>query len=54
MFLVERPDGKRPSENLGVGGWIILKPEFKVIGFGSVDWIHLALNRDGAGLFRTR
>jgi hypothetical protein len=45
-ILVERPEGRRP---LGRPRHIwedSMKMDLREIGFGDVDWIHLAQNRD--------
>jgi hypothetical protein len=44
--LVGRPDGKRPLEDLGVDGRIILKWILKEVGWEGVDWIDMAQDRD--------
>jgi hypothetical protein len=44
-ILVARPEGRRP---LGRPRrrWEDIKMDLREIGFGDVDWIHLAQNRD--------
>jgi hypothetical protein len=48
-FWSENPKGKGHSEDLSVDGkileWILGK-----IAWGSVDWMHLAQDRDSGGL----
>jgi len=43
--LVEKPEGKRSLEDLGVDGRIILELIRKT-GWKGVDWIHLAQDRE--------
>jgi hypothetical protein len=43
--LVEKPEGKRSLEDLGVDGRIILELIRKT-GWKGVDWIHVAQDRD--------
>jgi hypothetical protein len=41
-ILVEKPEGKRPRHRLKDN----IKMDLGVIGWGGMDWIHLAENRD--------
>jgi hypothetical protein len=46
-LLVGKPDGKRQLEGQDTGGWIIrIKKDLLEIGWGGVDWICLAQDRD--------
>jgi hypothetical protein len=40
--IVGKPEGKRPLQKKGVGGWTILKWILREIGGGGMDWIDLA------------
>ena len=40
-------EGKRPLENQGVDGKIILRWIFQEVGRGGMDWMDLAQERDG-------
>jgi hypothetical protein len=44
--LVRKFEGKRQREDPDVSGCIILKLIFKRRGWGSMDWIDLAQDRD--------
>jgi hypothetical protein len=45
-ILVEKPEGKRPLEGPR-RRWIDnVKMDFREIGWGGMDWIHLAQDRD--------
>jgi hypothetical protein len=44
-FLVGKTEGKRPLEDLGVDGRIILSWIFRKWGCGGMDWIELAQDR---------
>jgi hypothetical protein len=43
-MLVGKPEGKRPLEDLGIGGNIRI--DLKEIGSEGVDWIRVTENRD--------
>jgi len=43
--LIKKPEGKRPSEDLGVDERII-RIDLRKIGWKGVDWIHLAQDND--------
>jgi hypothetical protein len=45
-ILVGKPEGKDHWEDLYIGEKIILKCIFREIGWGGVDWIDLAEDRD--------
>jgi hypothetical protein len=42
-ILVGKPEGKNHREDEDVGGWTILE---WILGWGTIDWIDLAQNRD--------
>jgi hypothetical protein len=44
--LVGKPEGKRPLGRTRRGWEDNIKMDFKETGWGGMDWIHLALNRD--------
>jgi hypothetical protein len=44
--LVRKPEGKYHLEDPGVDGRIILRWFFRKGGFGGMDWIELAQDRD--------
>jgi hypothetical protein len=44
--LVEKPEGKRPLERPRRRREDGIKTDLKEIGWGSVEWIHLAQGRD--------
>jgi hypothetical protein len=45
-FWLGSPKGRDYSEDLGVDGRIVLKWISGILGFGCVDWIHMAQHRD--------
>jgi ribosome biogenesis protein Nip4 len=45
-ILVGRPEGRRPLRRPGRRWEDNIKMDLRKIGFGGVDWIHLAQNRD--------
>jgi hypothetical protein len=45
-ILVGRPEGRRPLGRPGRRWEDSIKMDLKEIGFGDVDWIHLAQDRD--------
>jgi hypothetical protein len=45
-ILVGRPEGRRPLGRPGSRWENNMKMDLKEIGFGDVDWIHLAQDRD--------
>jgi hypothetical protein len=45
-ILVRKPKRQRPLEDLGIGGRIILKWILRDMGWGGVDWIDIAKDRD--------
>ena len=44
--LVGKPDGKGPLEDLGIDGRVILKMDLEEVGWGDMDLIALADDRD--------
>jgi hypothetical protein len=44
--LVGKPEGKRPLENPGADGKIILRRIFEKWDVGGIDWIELVQHRD--------
>jgi hypothetical protein len=44
--LVEKPEGRKPLEDPGLDGRIILQWIFERLGGGGADWIDLAQDRD--------
>jgi hypothetical protein len=45
-IMVEKPEGKRPLERPG-RRWVgNIKMDLREIGWGGMDWIHLAQDRD--------
>jgi hypothetical protein len=46
-ILVRRTEGKRPLGRPRRRWEDIIKMDLKEIGFGDVDWIHLAQDKDG-------
>jgi hypothetical protein len=45
-ILVGKPEGKRPLSDQDEGGWIILKWILRDMGWGGVDWIDVAQDRE--------
>jgi hypothetical protein len=45
-ILVEKPEGKRPLERTRHRWEDGIKMDLREIGWGVVDWIHLAQDRD--------
>jgi hypothetical protein len=45
-ILIGKLEGNRPLGDLGVNGRVIIKMDFKEIGYEVEDWIHLPQNRD--------
>jgi hypothetical protein len=45
-ILVGKPEGRRPQGRLRYRWEDNIKMDFREIGFGDVDWIHLAQDRD--------
>jgi hypothetical protein len=46
IILVGRPEGRRPLGRPRHGWEDNIKKDLREIGFGDVDWIHLAQDRD--------
>jgi hypothetical protein len=44
-FMVGKSEGKRPQDQ-DLAGWIILLMDFRQIGWGGVNLIYLAQDRD--------
>lgn len=49
-ILVEKPEGKRSLGRYS-RRWEEIKMNIKETDYESVNWIHLALDKDSAGLF---
>jgi hypothetical protein len=49
-ILVVRPEGRRPLRRPRHRWEDNIKMDLREIGFGDVDWIHLAQDRDSGGL----
>jgi ribosome biogenesis protein Nip4 len=45
-ILVWRPEGRRPLRSLRCRWEDNIKMDLREIGFGDVDWIHLAQDKD--------
>jgi hypothetical protein len=46
MILVGKPEGKRPPGRFRLRWEDIIKMDFREIGWGGIDWIDLAQDRD--------
>jgi hypothetical protein len=49
-ILVGRPEGRRPLRRPRCRWEDNIKMDLREIGFGDVDWINLARDREGGGL----
>jgi hypothetical protein len=45
-MLAGKREGKRSMEGKDVSGWITLRWVLEIIGWGGIDWIDLAKDRD--------
>jgi hypothetical protein len=45
-LLVRKPEGKRPLERLRSGWMDNIRMDLGVVGWGDVDWINLAKDRN--------
>ena len=49
--LVEKPEGKRPLETRRRRWEDNIKMDLQEVGYGGMDWIKVAQNRDRWGIF---